>query len=886
MRTETGQVIRLGDYRPSDYLIDKTDLVFRLDPTRTRVTAKLQMRRRAGVAPGTPLTLDGDGLTFVGARIDGADAGDNAVSATADALVVNAPPASETFTLEIETVVDPTANTQLMGLYRTGGNYCTQCEAEGFRRITYFLDRPDVLSVYAVRIEADRKDVPLLLSNGNPVENGDLGDGRHYAVWHDPHPKPSYLFALFAGNLGVVEDEFTTASGRLVTLKIYVEHGKEPRAAYAMDALKRSMRWDEERFGLEYDLDIFQIVAVSDFNMGAMENKGLNIFNDKYVLADPRTATDQDYASIEAIIAHEYFHNWTGNRITCRDWFQLCLKEGLTVYRDQEFSADMRSRPVKRIGDVRLLRAHQFPEDSGPLAHPVRPRTYREINNFYTATVYEKGAEIVRMLRTLLGAKGFAAGMDLYFQRHDGEAATIEQFLACFAEAAQTDLTQFALWYDQPGTPNLAITTRYDRTARTFAVTVNQSLKPPVAGTPNAPMVIPIAFALAGKNGSTLDHDAVSGARTMQHEGEDGVLVITEPKHEIVFTGIAEEPVLSVLRGFSAPVTRVPQAPTRDRFFLARHDSDPFSRWEALNSLAMEDLIKATRAVSAGDPAAASDALVDIFSAVAGDGTFDNAYRALCLTLPAETDIAREIGRDIDPDAINKARRGVTEHLAKACERVFARIYHELQPRNAYDPGAEGAGRRALRNVALTMLCHAARSTDLAEQALAEADNMTDRAHALMVLTHLAPESEAAAQALEAFRTAFRAEPIVLDKWFTIQATVPRAETVETVQALTKAPGFSWDNPNRLRSLIGAFATGNPVAFNRADGKGYELLCAAIRRIDAKNPQVAARLMTAMRAWRNLEPGRRQRAKTAIESLRRGDRVSRDLADIIDRTLA
>ncbi|MBO6637954.1 MAG: aminopeptidase N [Roseitalea sp.] len=886
MRSETGQVIRLGDYRPSDYLIDETDLVFRLDPARTHVRAKLSMRRRSGVAPGTPLTLQGDGLTFSGARINGEEAGDNAVTASADALVFNDPPAAERFTLEIETIVDPTANTQLMGLYRTSGNYCTQCEAEGFRRITYFLDRPDVLSVYTVRIEADRKDVPLLLSNGNPVEKGDLDEGRHYAVWHDPHPKPSYLFALFAGNLGVVDDAFTTASGRDVTLKIYVEHGKEPRAAYAMDALKRSMRWDEERFGLEYDLDIFQIVAVSDFNMGAMENKGLNVFNDKYVLADPRTATDQDYASIEAIIAHEYFHNWTGNRITCRDWFQLCLKEGLTVYRDQEFSADMRSGPVKRIGDVRLLRAHQFPEDSGPLAHPVRPRTYREINNFYTATVYEKGAEIVRMLRTLIGADGFAAGMNLYLTRHDGEAATIEQFLACFAEAAQTDLTQFALWYEQPGTPNLAITTRYDAAKRTLAVTISQSLKPPVADAPNAPMLIPVAFALAGQDGTALDYDQVSGVDVRRHEGEDDVLLISDPRHDIVFTGVAEEPVLSVLRGFSAPVTRVPQAPTRDRLFLARHDGDPFSRWEALNSLAVEDLITATHAAASNKAVQASDGLIDIFSAVAGDASLDNAYRALCLTLPAEADIAREIGQDIDPDAINAARRGITEHLAKACERVLARVYHELQPRNAYDPGAEGAGRRALRNVALTLLCHAAGNTDLAARALADADNMTDQAHALAVMAHLAPDSEATGKALEAFRAAFRAEPIVLDKWFTIQATVPRGETVEAVQALTKAPGFSWDNPNRLRSLIGAFATGNPVAFNRADGKGYELLCAAIGRIDTKNPQVAARLMTAMRAWRNLEPGRRQRAQAAIEGLKRADHVSRDLRDIIDRTLA
>lgn len=886
MRTEEGQAVRLEDYRPSDYLIDAVHLTVRLDARRTHVTARLAVRRRGGVAPETPLTLDGDGLTFAGARIDGAQAGDAAVAATPDALTLGAPPAGETFTLEIDTVLDPAANSRLMGLYRTAGNYCTQCEAEGFRRITYFLDRPDILSVYTVRIEADRKDAPLLLSNGNRVESGQAHGGRHFAVWHDPHPKPSYLFALFAGNLGVVEDRFVTASGRAVSLRIHVEHGKEARTSYAMEALKRSMRWDEERFGREYDLDIFQIVAVSDFNMGAMENKGLNIFNDKYVLADPETATDQDFASIEAIIAHEYFHNWTGNRITCRDWFQLCLKEGLTVYRDQEFSADMRSRAVKRIADVRVLRSHQFPEDAGPLAHPVRPKSYREINNFYTATVYEKGAEIVRMLRTLVGAQGFAAGMDLYFDRHDGEAATVEQFLACFAEATGADLSQFALWYEQPGTPNLALATRYDRSARTLTVTVDQALKPPVAGAPNAPMHIPVAFGLVGPDGQAMGFDHAEGARVTAHAGEDAVMHITEPRQAIVFKGVAAEPVLSVLRGFSAPVTRVPQAPVEDRAFLARHDADPFSRWESLNSLIVDDLKSAVRAVREGGQITLSDTLADSFAALAGDSALDNAYRALCLTMPSEADIAREIGHDIDPDAIHRARRGVTVRLAAACERVLARVFHQLQPRRPYDPGAEGAGRRALRNAALTMLCHATGSIQTAQTMLADADNMTDRAHALTVMAHQAPDAEATRAALEAFRSAFRSEPIVLDKWLTVQATVPRHETVEVVQALTRTPGFSWDNPNRIRALIGAFATGNPVAFNRPDGHGYELLTGAIGRIDAKNPQVAARLMTAMRSWRNLECGRRGRARAAIAALGRNRHLSGDLKDIVDRTLA
>lgn len=887
MRTETGQIVKLENYSPSPYGIAETDLIIKLDPAATEVTATLTIVRRPGTAADAPLTLDGDGLNLTQLLVDGHAIGETDHKASADRLIITNLPATERFTVTIVTRINPAANTQLMGLYRTAGNYCTQCEAEGFRRITYFLDRPDILSIYTVRIEGSAQDEPLLLSNGNPIEAGALDGGRHYAVWHDPHPKPSYLFALFAGNLGLVEDHFTTASGRQVTLKIFVEHGKEPRASYAMDALKRSMAWDEERFGCQYDLDLFMIVAVSDFNMGAMENKGLNIFNDKYVLAEPDTATDADYASIEAIIAHEYFHNWTGNRITCRDWFQLCLKEGLTVYRDQEFSADMRSRPVERIGDVRMLRAHQFPEDAGPLAHPVRPKTYREINNFYTATIYEKGAEIVRMLRVLLGADGFAQGMNLYLSRHDGDAATIEDFLACFAEATDTDLDQFALWYEQPGTPNVAVSTRYVPVDKQFFVAVRQSLKPPVEGAPHAPMHIPLAFALIGPDGRALPYGAVSGATVTagQTDDDDDVMHITQSRNEITFDGVEAPPTLSILRGFSAPVTRVPHPSIAERHFLARNDTDPFARWEALNSLLVDELKKASEHARTDQPIGPSPELIEVYGVIAADSQLDHAYRALCLTLPGEADIAREIGHDIDPDAINAARQAMMIGLAKGRERIFARIFHELQPRHAYAPDAAGAGRRALRNVATTMLCHAAGTTEMAQAAFDAADNMTDRAHALTTLAHIAPDDPATATALEKFRVAFRSEPIVLDKWFMIQATTPRKQSVEKVQALTKSPGFSWDNPNRVRALIGALANGNPVALNRLDGKGYELLTSAIARIDPTNPQVAARLMTAMRSWRNLEPQRRDMAQTAIAALGRNEAMSRDLRDIIERTL-
>lgn len=880
MRTQTGTAIHLEDYRPSDYLIDEVALEFNLDPDETIVSSNLLVRRREGVEAGTPLKLHGDELELISLGIDGKDATNTCVFDD-DGVEISEVPSGPKFTVTIVTRINPTANKKLMGLYRTSGNFCTQCEAEGFRRITYYLDRPDVLSVFTVRVEGDKGDAPLLLSNGNCIGSGELANNRHFAEWHDPHPKPAYLFALFAGDLGVVKDEFTTMSGRKVALEIFVEHGKEPRAAYAMDALIRSMKWDEEVYGCEYDLDIFMIVAVSDFNMGAMENKGLNIFNDKYVLADPNTATDQDYANIEAIIAHEYFHNWTGNRITCRDWFQLCLKEGLTVFRDHSFSADMRSAPVKRISEVRALRAHQFPEDSGPLAHPVRPRKYAEINNFYTSTVYEKGSELIGMLRTILGAKGFKAGMDLYFERHDGDASTIEDFIKCFEDATETNLAQFSLWYDQPGTPNLAISTKFASSSKRFIVKIVQSNKPVVEHAELPPLHIPVRFGLIGADGNDIAWTGVTGADVI-----GDVIHLRESEHTIVFEGIAEKPVLSALRGFSAPVTTVPERSDSELSFLARHDSDAFARWEALYSLLMRQLRKATTSAIAGRPVKVSPETFDILVKIATDETLEPAYRALCLTLPSEADVAREIGSDIDPNAVFAAREAVLNQIASSASGQFETLYKDHTVAGPYSPDAEAAGKRALQNVALGYICRAKSSPATARSHYDEADDMTNKSAALNVIAHQFPDSDETKFVLEDFRARFEFEPIVLDKWLAIQATIPGDRALERVVKLTQSPHFSWENPNRVRAVVGSFAAGNSTGFNRADGKGYEFLCEAMAKLDQINPQVAARLITAMRSWRTLEDERRAHALRALTNLAASENLSRDMRDIVERTLS
>ncbi len=880
MRTDTGQVIRLADYRPTDFVLERTDLTFELDPRSTKVEARLIFHRRPGADTDAPLVLDGDELTLSGLLLDQSELDASRYTATPDRLEIRDLPEEAPFEITVTTFIDPESNTQLMGLYRTNGVYCTQCEAEGFRRIIYFPDRPDVLSPFTITIIADKAANPLLLSNGNFLGGGNYDEGRHFAAWFDPHPKPAYLFALVAGDLGVVEDTFTTMSGNEVALKIYVEHGKEPRAAYAMDALKRSMKWDEERFGREYDLNIFQIVAVSDFNMGAMENKGLNVFNDKYVLADPETATDADYANIEAIIAHEYFHNWTGNRITCRDWFQLCLKEGLTVYRDHEFSADQRSRAVKRIAEVRHLKAEQFAEDAGPLAHPVRPEAYREINNFYTTTVYEKGSEVTRMIATLLGPEGFRKGMDLYFERHDGDAATVEDFVKCFEDANGRDLTQFKLWYSQAGTPLVTVSASYDAAGQSFTLSLEQMI-PATPGQPvKQPMHIPLKFALIGENGHEMTPSTIEGG-----EVTGDVLHLTGRSQSFTFRGVSSRPVLSLNRGFSAPVNLSFEQSGADLAHIARHDSDLFARWQALSDLALPVLVKATQEVREGQPVSIEPGLVSALIETAANDHLEPAFRAQALSLASESDIARELGGNVDPDAIHKARNAVLKKVADEGYATFERLYRDLAPKGAFTPDAAGAGQRALRNVAMTYLSYAEDSPARAAEAFTEADNMTGLAHALSVLAHRFPETDEALSALAAFATRFENNPLVLDKWFSIQATIPGEAALERVETLMRDPRFNAHNPNRVRALIGTFAFANPTGFNRADGRGHALLADQILAIDPKNPQLAARLLTSLRSWRSLEPVRAEAAKTALERIARAKPLSADVADIVERML-
>ena len=879
MRPEEPRPVRLKDYRPPDWLIETVNLDVSLDPTATTVRAKLRVKPNGAGAPA-PLVLDGEELKLHSLALDGRPLPEGSFLATPERLTIAQPP-NRPFELTIETVVDPTNNTQLMGLYRAGTTYCTQCEAEGFRRITYFLDRPDVMAVYTTRIEADKGEAPVLLSNGNLVAQADVpGTGRHFAVWHDPFPKPCYLFALVGGELACVSDSFTTMSGRNVALRIYVEPGKEERSLYAMDSLKRAMRWDEEAFGREYDLDIFMIVAVSAFNMGAMENKGLNVFNDKYVLASPSTATDDDFARIEAIIAHEYFHNWTGDRITCRDWFQLCLKEGLTVFRDQEFSADQRSRAVERISDVRSLRAHQFVEDAGPLAHPVRPELYHEINNFYTTTVYDKGGEVVRMIKALLGPDLFRKGMDLYFDRHDGEAATVEQFVRCFADVSGRDFSQFMRWYTQAGTPEVVAAPHYDARAKTFRLDVTQTV-PPTPGQPSKePMVIPLTVGLVGRDGADLAL-ALDGRPLAR-----GVVELKEAGHSFVFTGVAERPIPSLNRGFSAPIKlRLPIEPD-DLRFLAAHDPDPFNRWQAVQTLAMSLLTSNVSALRGGAPAREDEGLMAALATILADQSLEPAFVALALTPPSEADIAREIGGDVDPDAVFAARKKLRAATGERLGAALAETYARMITPGPYRPDAAGAGRRALRNVCLDLLA-ATQASDAIARALAQydaADNMTERMAALETLSqHDRPER---AHALDDFYRRYADDPLIIDKWLSLQAVIPEPATLERVRALTSHPAFSMANPNRVRSLIGAFALANHTQFNRSDGAGYDFVADIVLTLDPKNPQVAARIVGAFRSWRALEEGRRARAEATLRRVAAAPSLSRDVGDIVARTLA
>jgi aminopeptidase N len=835
-------------YRPPAWLVDTVDLDVALGRSETIVTARLALRRNP-LGEGGPLCLDGGPLTLLGIALDGQALAPDRYAIGADAALVIAD-APDACVLETRVSIAPDRNTELSGLYTSGGNFYTQCEAEGFRRITFFPDRPDVMSCYSVTITADRDTCPVLLSNGNPAGSGDAGGGRHWARWVDPHPKPSYLFALVAGDLVAVQDSFVTRSGRKVALNIWVRRGDEPRCGHAMDSLIRSMRWDEEVYGLEYDLDVFNIAAVSDFNMGAMENKGLNVFNTKYVLASAETATDGDWQGIETVIAHEYFHNWTGNRVTCRDWFQLSLKEGLTVFRDQEFSADQGSRAVKRIRDVRGLRAAQFPEDAGPMAHPVRPDSYVEIDNFYTPTVYQKGAEVVRLLHTRIGAANFRRGMDLYIARHDNSAATIEDFVAAMQDASGIDLSAFAGWYAQAGTPELSVEDRYDAASRRYELTLRQRT-PPTPGQPRkAPLPIPVAMGLLGPNGAALpsrlagESMAVEGTRLLLLEAE---------AQRFVFEDVPAPPVPSLLRGFSAPVRLVGMAPERLRF-LALHDADPFVRWDSGQQYATRLILDLVAGYRAGAALGFDEALAEaVLAALAGAET-DPAFAAETIALPGEGVIA-DLMPVADPEAIHLVRQHLRAEIGRRCASALQDAYRAwAEPPGAlFSADGRSIGRRSLRNTCLGFLAAAGgEGVRLAAAQFDAATTMTERLAALALLADT--EDPARDAALAAFHARWRDDDLVLDKWFSIQAMAQRTDTLAQVRALYRHPDFDLRNPNRARSLIGAFAWGNPRWFHDASGAGYRFLADAVMAIDPINGQTAARLVGPLGQWRRMAP--------------------------------
>ena len=882
MRTQSNPVIKLKNYKPTDFLIESVWLDISLDAQETIVRSKLSIKRRKGADAGTPLCLDGDDLTPASVSLNGKVLGKEDYQATRDQLIVANLPAQKTFELEVEVHLAPADNKKLMGLYQSSGVFCTQCEAEGFRRITYFLDRPDVLSIYTVRVEGDRKTCPVLLSNGNLREKGKAGKGRHFAIWHDPHPKPSYLFAVVGGDLDSISDHFKTRSGRKVDLNIYVEKGKAPFAAYAMDALKRSMTWDEEFYGCEYDLDVFNIVAVSDFNMGAMENKGLNIFNDKYVLADPDLATDADYANIEAIIAHEYFHNWTGNRVTCRDWFQLCLKEGLTVYRDQEFSADMRSASVERIQQVRSLKMRQFSEDAGPFAHPVRPAAYQEINNFYTATVYQKGAELVRMLATLVGPKKYRRATDLYFKRHDGEAAVVEDWLSAFEDSAKIDLSAFSRWYAQAGTPIVKIKEQYDRKKRRYRLALEQQTPPTPAQKTKRAVPIPLRFGLLSKSGQQIQP-------VCNHAKVKGDLIIMDSKSmTVTFDNIEEKPVLSILRHFSAPVTLDFKQSEAALLVRARHDEDLFNRWDAVQVLILKELKLAYRARKASKRHEISQVLVQLLAQMAADDNLDPAFRALAISLPTEQDMVREIAKSIDPDAISFAQNQLRKRIGQSIGSDGLSLIKKLRRMEKQSDELAAVGYRSLSNTLLPFLVSAKVDGALksCERQFKSAKNMTDRMAALAVILNHHSDRKLVDQSLNSMYRKYSDVSLVLDKWFSLQASVSAPSSYATVKRLLRHEKFSLTNPNRFRALMGVFSASNLRGFHRKDGKSYRLFADEILKLDSLNPQVAARLVSAFNAWRTFEPVRSKLMRAELKRILAEPDLSRDTREIVSKALA
>ncbi len=881
MLNPTPTTVYLRDYTPPAFLIPTVDLDIELRDDYALVRAKLAIRRNpeAGNRAG-PLELDGDEIELISVAIDGEPLAPERYTADEGRLAI--PGVGAAFTLETTVRLRPLENTKLMGLYASRDGYFTQCEAEGFRRITWFLDRPDVMSRYTTTIHADKAAFPLLLSNGNPVANGDEEEGRHWVKWVDPFPKPSYLFAMVAAKLDRRDDTFLTRSGRTVTLSVFVEPGKLDQSGFAMDALKRAMRWDEEVFGLELDLDQYMIVAVGDFNMGAMENKGLNIFNTKYVLARPDTATDTDFMFLDRVVAHEYFHNWTGNRVTCRDWFQLSLKEGLTVFRDQEYGADTYSRPVQRIQEVRSLRAAQFPEDAGPMAHPVRPSSYMEISNFYTATVYEKGAEVVRMIHTLIGAQAFRKGMDLYFQRHDGQAVRTEEFVQAMQDASGVDLTQFKRWYEQAGTPVVDASGRYDANQRSYTLTLRQSC-PPTPGHPEKePFHIPVAIGLLSPSGGEiplqLDGEVSAGAGTR-------VVSLTQAEQAFTFRNVPQPPVPSLLRGFSAPVNLRYSYAEADLALLATHDPDAFNRWEAGQRLTLNVMLRGIGEVRAGKPPGFPDSLVDAFLRTLQAADADPAFAAEALGLPSEGYVAEQMD-EADPDTIHAVRVALRRHLAASLKAEMLSAYRTYVTPGEYSPDAASAGRRALRNLCLGYLMELDDSAirSLCLKQFVSAGNMTDAMAALTAFANTAcAERETV---LEKFHAKWKDEPLVLDKWFAVQSASRLPGTLGAVRKLMQHPAFSIRNPNRARSVIGSFCNGNPVHFHAADGSGYDFAAEQVAALDPLNPQVAARLARSFDRWRKFDAGRQAFARRALERILATPALSKDTREVVGKALA
>ncbi len=878
--SKRAETIYLKDYAPPAYLVDTVELCFELGEENTRVVSRLALRRQPWVSREQPLVLDGVDLQLEQLLLDGRPLQVGDYACNDESLTIHQVP--ETFILETTVTLRPQDNTALEGLYRSGSIFCTQCEAEGFRKITYFPDQPDVMSRFTTTIVADRQRYPVLLSNGNCIDRQDLAGGRHSATWQDPFAKPSYLFALVAGDLGCVEDRFTTCSGRDVTLQIYVEKHNLAKCDHAMLALKKAMRWDEQTYGLEYDLDIFMIVAVDDFNMGAMENKGLNIFNSKYVLAHPETATDADFQAIEEVIAHEYFHNWTGNRVTCRDWFQLSLKEGLTVFRDQHFSADQVSRTVKRIEDVCVLRTHQFAEDSGPLAHAVRPDHYQEINNFYTATVYNKGAELVRMLQTMLGPADFVRGVRLYLQRHDGQAATVEDFLTAMGEIGDLDLQQFQLWYRQAGTPRVTVTSHYSAAEHTLEITFEQH-SPATPGQPvKQPLHIPCRLGMLDANGRPLplrlsDDEAGPGRAEM-------VLHLRRGKETLRFVNLPQPPVVSLFRQFSAPVRVVGDESSQALAFLLGHDSDAFNRWDAGQRLAERIILQGAKQPAGMTAVSDLHLLTEGLAATLQDDSLDPGLAAKLLELPNELYLAQQM-QQIDVEGIHVAREQVRKQLATALQKHFQAGWTACLNTGAYSIEPEAVGRRSLKNRCLDYLyaLGTEEACELVSDSYRIANNMTDRIAALALL---ADDSGPIRQRLlDDFYTRAANDPLVLDKWFAVQARSRRPDTLQVVRELMGHPAYQPRNPNRVRALIGSFSRANPLRFHASDGSGYGLLADQIMALDPVNPQLAGFLAGGFSAWRRYDEGRRKLMQQQLQRIVAGPRLSRDLSEVVHKML-